>query len=114
MKRRINTSTLLDNWKKEEHEGDHYTNCDWCIWYNNKRITKGTGAFGSWRTIGDHLNNNIIANGQNTEKSPGDLRRTCCRTSSSERASADTTDVKNSNGDSNNNNKSLQDYHTKK
>ena len=29
----------------------------------------------NWRTSGDHSNYNIIENGQNTEKSPGDLRR---------------------------------------
>ena len=39
------------------------------------RITKGTGGLGSWRTSGDHPNYYIINNGQNTEKSPGDLRR---------------------------------------
>ena len=38
-------------------------------------ITKGTGGLGSWRTSGDHLSYYIIVNGQNTEKSPGDLRR---------------------------------------
>ena len=38
-------------------------------------ITKGTGGLGSWRPSGDHLNYNIIENGQNTGKSPGDLRR---------------------------------------
>ena len=38
-------------------------------------ITKGTGGLGSWRTSGDYPNNSIIENGQNTEKSPGDLRR---------------------------------------
>ena len=35
-------------------------------------VTKGLG---SWRTSGDHLNYKIIENGQNTEKSPGDLKR---------------------------------------
>ena len=30
---------------------------------------------GSWRTGGDHPNDSIIENGQNTEKSPGDMRR---------------------------------------
>ena len=40
-----------------------------------KGLLKGTGRFGSWRTSGDHLNYSIIENGQNTEKSPGDLRR---------------------------------------
>ena len=34
-----------------------------------------TGGLGGRRTNGDHSNYNIIGNGQNTEKSPGDLRR---------------------------------------
>ena len=40
-------------------------------------ITKGllNGGVGIWRTGGDHPNFYIIENGQNTEKSPGDLRR---------------------------------------
>ena len=38
-------------------------------------VTKGTGGFGSWRPSGDHPNNSIIENGQNTDNSPGDLRR---------------------------------------
>ena len=38
-------------------------------------VIKGTGGLGSWRTSGYHSNYCIIANGQNTEKSPGDLRR---------------------------------------
>ena len=36
---------------------------------------KGPGGFGSWQPSGDHPNNSIVENGQNTEKSPGDLRR---------------------------------------
>ena len=36
---------------------------------------KGIGGLGRWRTSGDHPNHSIIENGQNTEKSPGDLRR---------------------------------------
>ena len=32
------------------------------------------GTTGSWRTSGDHPNDSIIENGQNTEKSLGDLR----------------------------------------
>ena len=35
-------------------------------------VTKGLG---SWRTSGEYPNDNIIENGQNTEKNPGDLRR---------------------------------------
>ena len=33
------------------------------------------GLYQLWRTSGDHPNYYIIENGQNTEKSPGDLRR---------------------------------------
>ena len=40
-----------------------------------KGISKGVGGFGSWRTSGDHPNDSIIEDGQNTEKSPGDWRR---------------------------------------
>ena len=58
-----------------KHAGDNYTNCNWCVWNTNKRITKGTGGLRSWQTSGDHPNCSIIENGQNTEKSPGDLRR---------------------------------------
>ena len=39
------------------------------------KLIKGTEGVGSWRTSGDHPNYSIIENGQNTEKSPGDLRR---------------------------------------
>ena len=58
--------------KSVEHEGDNYTNCNWCVW---NRITKGTGGFGSWRTGRDYPNDSIAENGQNPETSPGDLRR---------------------------------------
>ena len=75
VKRMINTSTLQENWKNYKHEDDNYTNCDWCFWYSNKSIIKGTGGLGRWRLSGDYLNNNIIENCQNTEKCSGDLRR---------------------------------------
>ena len=39
-----------------------------------KRIIKGTGGLVGRRTYRDHPNYNIIENGQNTQKSPGDLR----------------------------------------
>ena len=61
--------------KTVEQAGDNNTNCNWCVWNNNKMITKETGELGSCRTSGDHLNYYIIENVQNTEKSPGDLRR---------------------------------------
>ena len=39
-------------------------------------VTKGLlKGLESWRTSGNHPNYRIIENGQNTEKSPGDLRR---------------------------------------
>ena len=38
-------------------------------------INEGTGGVGSWRTSEDHPNDCITENGQDTEKSPGDLRR---------------------------------------
>ena len=61
--------------KTMEHKSENYANRDWCSWNSKQRIIKETGGLGSWRTSGDHLNNSIIDNGQNTEKSPGDLRR---------------------------------------
>ena len=38
-------------------------------------MVKGTGGLGNKRLSGDHPNYNINRIGQNTEKSPGDLRR---------------------------------------
>ena len=58
-----------------EHAGDNYANCNWCVWSSISRITKGTRELKSWRTSRDHPNDSIIENGQNTEKSPEDLRR---------------------------------------
>ena len=58
-----------------EHAGDNYTNCNWSVWSSNLRITEGTGVLGSSQTGGDHPNDSITENGENTEKSPGDLRR---------------------------------------
>ena len=58
--------------KKTMEHGDDYTNC---TRYSNQRTIKVTGGLGSWSTSGDHPNYNIVENGQNTEKSSGDLRR---------------------------------------
>ena len=57
-----------------EHEGDTNINYHWCFWYSNKRSIKGTGTLRSWQPSEDHPNDNIIENGQNTEKCPGELR----------------------------------------
>ncbi len=40
-----------------------------------KGLLKGLEDFGSWLASGDHPNNIIIENSQNTEKNPRDLRR---------------------------------------
>ena len=53
-----------------EHEGDSCTNCNWCSWYSHQRIGKMTK-----KTSGDNPNYSIGEIGQNTKKSPGDLRR---------------------------------------
>ena len=58
-----------------EHNGDNSTNRDWYFWYSHQRIIKRIGGLGGWRTSGDHPDYNVIENGQNTEKSPGELRR---------------------------------------
>ena len=55
-----------------EDEGNVYTNCDWCSWYSHQRINKGTGGLGNKRRL---IIIKIIEIGQNTEKSPGDLRK---------------------------------------
>ena len=58
-----------------EHEGDCDTNCNWYTRNNPQRIGKGSGKHGNKRTSREHPNSSIIKTGQNTEKSPGDLRR---------------------------------------
>ena len=58
-----------------EHKSDNYTNRDWCFWYSHQRIIKGTGGLGNKRKSREHPKYYIIENGQNTEKSPGDLKR---------------------------------------
>ena len=40
-----------------------------------KRFVQEIGELGNKRTSRDHQNNSIIKIGQNTEKSPGDLRK---------------------------------------
>ena len=58
-----------------EHGSDGYTNCRWCSWYSQQRIGKRIGGLGNKKSSGDHPNYCIIEIGQNTEKSPGDLKR---------------------------------------
>ena len=58
-----------------EYESDGDTNCNWCVWYSHHRIGTGTGGLRNKRASGDHPNYSIAEIGQNTEKSPEDLRR---------------------------------------
>ena len=62
---------------KESKKQDKYLdlNCNWCPQYNHHRISTGTGGLGNKRMSRDHPNYGIVKIGQNTEKSPGDLRR---------------------------------------
>ena len=66
---------LAKKFKTVEHESNGYTNCRWCSWYSHQRFGKKTRGLGNKGTSGDHPDNSIIEIGQNTEKSPGDLRR---------------------------------------
>ena len=42
---------------------------------SHQRVIKGTGGIGGWWRIGDHTNYYVIENGQNSEKSPANLRK---------------------------------------
>ena len=67
-------------------------------WYSHQRINKWTGGLGNKRTSGNHSKCCIIKIGQNTEKSPGDLKRLAVSEKPSAKAG-----VKNSNSNNNNN-----------
>ena len=58
-----------------EHETDSDTNCSWCTWNNPRTIGKGTGRLRNKKTNKHHPDHSIAKIGQNTEKSPGDLRK---------------------------------------
>ena len=58
-----------------EHESDGDTNCNWRARYCHQRFGTRTGGLGNKRMSGDHPNYSIVEIGQNTKKSPGDLRR---------------------------------------
>ena len=61
--------------KSEKKDNDNYTTRDWYFCYSHQRIIKETGGLGSSRASEDHPNFNIIEIGQNTKRSPGDLKR---------------------------------------
>ena len=58
-----------------ENESDDDTSCKWRTRYSQQRIDTGTGGLGNKRTLGDRQHYSIIEIGQNSEKSPGNLRR---------------------------------------
>ena len=61
--------------KTIEHESDDYTSCGWCSLYSHQEIGIGTKGLRDKRMSGDHPNYSVVEIVQNTEKSPGDLRR---------------------------------------
>ena len=58
-----------------EHGDDCDTNCNWCTQNDPQRLVKGTGRVGNRKSSRDHPNYDIVYIGQNTAKSPGDVRR---------------------------------------
>ena len=60
--------------KTMEYESDGDTNCIQDTRYSHPRIGTGTGGLGNKMTSGDHQNCSIIKVGQNTEKSPWDMK----------------------------------------
>ena len=76
--RRVLENITPENRKKKqtvEHVSDGDTNYNWCTWYSHQPIDTRTGGFGNKRTSRDHPDYSIIKISQNTEESPGDLRR---------------------------------------
>ena len=51
------------------------TNCNWRTWHGSQKLGKWAGWVGNWRTSRAYHNYRISKIVQNTEKSPGDLRR---------------------------------------
>ena len=58
-----------------EHESEGDIKCNWHSRCNQQRISTGSGGHENRRMSGDHPNYRIVEIGQNTEKSPEDLRK---------------------------------------
>ena len=58
-----------------KHKSEVYTNYNLSSWLSHRRIIKETEGLGNKRMSGDHPNYCTTEISQNTEKSPGDLRR---------------------------------------
>ena len=82
-------------------EGD--TSCNWCTWNDSQRIGKGTGRLRNPKTSRDPSDYSITKIGQNTELSPGDLKRLNV-TQTPEKKTSAIVAVKNSQRNNNNNN----------
>ena len=63
------------NKKAMEFEVDGDSNCNWYVWNNPQRLGKRAGGVRNQWTSQDHPKYSIVKINQNTEKSPGDLRR---------------------------------------
>ena len=61
--------------KTVEHENGSYASCNWCSWYSDQRIATKTWELGNKRTSRSHACYSIAEIGQNTEKSPEELKR---------------------------------------
>ena len=60
--------------KTVEHESDGNTISYRSTWNGPQRLRKVTERVGNWKTNREYLNYRVAEIGQNTEKSPGDLR----------------------------------------
>ena len=58
-----------------EHESDSDIICNWHSQYSHQMIGTGIGKLRNKKPSGDHSKYSIVEIGQNTKKSPGDLRR---------------------------------------
>ena len=67
--------TSLGSKKVMEHEGDGDTNCSWCTCNSLQKLRKWGGTVGNQWTNWSHQNHGIAEIFQDTEKSPGNLRR---------------------------------------
>ena len=57
------------------HEGNGDINFNWSLRNDPQRLGKGAARLRNQRTSGDHSDYSMVKIGQNTEKSPVDLRR---------------------------------------
>ena len=58
-----------------KHESDGDTDCNRCARYNHQKYRHRDWRIGNMRTSGEHPNDRFIKIIQNTEKSPGGLKR---------------------------------------